>query len=500
MLARRINHFGHQGVNPFIKSIWIFYTLFMVACSGILMVICVLIVLNNDHSLSGSLFLILPIMLFFPIPIILELYCYQATKYLNQGEQYELPESLRTLTLKIQTLGWISLGIPLLLFAPVIIFAPVLFVASLSPIFSMILLSLLFFAIVFVTSFLNISFVNKWGNESELLWLLAVCVEKNIPLATELDTYSYTLSGKYRDKIQQFSSLLHSGYSLTEALSSIPGLVSQSVIVAVQIGEKSNSLGIALRDAAVQTTKKLKILSDRANTTSLILYLTIVVTIQCLIASFIMYWIIPKFKKIFLDFGVELPPMTLTLIDVSDFILYYFYLFLPLFSIPLITLAVLYFGNYYGWYNLRIPFITGWFPRLNTPHCLRQIAQSISVQDSPQVALESVSKFHLWADVRQRAHSVNTQINQGENAWEALCQNKVITNAEAALCIAGEKMGNLPYLLRTLADTIELRRARKLRFFMELSKPILISLLGLVVGFFVIALFMPLIQMLNDLS
>jgi len=472
----------------------------MIACSGILLLSCILIAMNNDHSLAGSLFLILPIIIFFPIPLILEFFCFQATTHLNKGDQFDLPESLQTLTLKIQTLGWISLGIPLLLFAPVIIFAPVMVVASLSVAFSLLLFTILIVVFVIIASLLKISFVNKRANEAELLWLLAVCVEKNIPLAPELDAYSFTLSAKYRDKIQQLSSLLHSGFSLSEALSTIPGLIPQSVIVAANIGEKSNSLGIALRDAAVQTTKDLKTLSDRSNITSFILYLTVVISIQFLIAGFIMYWIIPKFKKIFLDFGVELPPMTLTLIEVSDFIIYYFYLFLPLFSIPLITLVLLFIGNYYGWYNLRIPFLTGWFPRLSTPQCLRQIAQSISVQQTPQLALESVSKFHLWADVRKQAHSINRRINQGENAWDALYENKAITRAEAALCRSAERMGNIPYILRTLADTIEFRRARQFRFLSELFKPILISLLGIIVGFFVIALFLPLIKLINDLS
>lgn len=500
MLARRINHFGHQGVNPLVKSIWMLFTLFMTVSSAILLISCILIAINTDQSLTKSLFLILPVIIFFPIPIILEYYCYQATRQLNQGDEFDLPESLRTLTLKIQALGWISLGIPLLIFAPVIIFAPVMIIASLSILFSWVLLGKLLLVYVIVASIFKIRYVNKRANESELLWLLAVCVEKNIPLATELDTYSYTLSGKYRDQIQQLSSLLHSGFSITEALSSVPGLVPQTVIVSARIGEKSNCLGIALRDAAVQTTKKLKTSSDRSNLVNLIPYLTVVVSIQFLIAGFIMYWIIPKFKKIFYDFYVELPPTTMALIDVSSFIMDYFYLFLPLFSFPLIILSMLYIGCYYGWYNLRIPFLTGWFPRLNTPQCLRQIAQSISVQQSPQIALDSVSDLHLWADVRQQAHKTNTQIKQGEIVWDALAKNKVITSAEAGLCSAAERMGNLPYILRTLADTIELRRARKLRFLSEIFKPIAISILGLLVGFFVVALFMPLIKLVNDLS
>lgn len=499
LLARRIKDYGHHGVNPLIKSFWLFFTMIMIFISLAFLACYFLLVITHHNSIIESLFLILPIIIFFPIPIILEILCYRVASTLNKGDEYGLPESLRNLTQKIQAMGWISLGTPLMLFVPVLIFAPVTIAASLSIVASLVLLAILLLAFTIIASFLRIAFVNKKANESELLWLLTVCIEKNIPLATELDTYSNTLSGKHRDKIQQLSSFLYSGLSLTEALSATSGLVPQSTIVAASIGEKSNSLGIALRDAAVQTTKNLKHLSERSNLANLILYLSIVVSIQFLITSFIMYWIIPKLKKIFLDFGIELPPLTLSLMDTSDFIITYFYLFLPLCSLPFSLLFLMYFGKYYGWFNLRVPFITEWFPRLNTPHCLRQIAQSISVEASPLVALETVSEFHRWPDVRARTHLINNQINQGENIWISLSQNKVITSAEASLCGSAERMGNLPYVLRTLADTIEQRRARKLRYLVEIIKPALISLLGIFVGLFVIAIFMPLIKLLRDL-
>ncbi|QDU06810.1 type II secretion system F family protein [Gimesia aquarii] len=499
LLARRIKDYGHQAVNPLIKSFWLLFTMIMIFISSAFLICYLFLVITHHHSILGSLFLILPVILFFPIPIILEINCYRAASALNKGSEHVLPESLRNLTQKIQALGWISLGTPLILFVPVLIFAPVAIAASLSIVISFVLFAILFLGFTIIASLLRIAFVNKKANESELLWLLTVCVEKNIPLATELDTYSKTLSGKYREKIQQLSSFLHSGFSLTEALSATPGLVPQSTIVAARIGEKSNSLGIALRDAAVQTMKNLKQLSDRSNIANLILYLSIVVSIQFLITGFIMYWIIPKFKKIFLDFGIELPSLTLSLMDTSDFVISYFYLLLPFCSLPFIMLFLMYFGNYYGWFNLRIPFITEWFPRLNTPHCLRQIAQSVSVEAHPLLALETVSEFHRWSDVRVRTHLINNQINQGENIWVALRQNKVINSAEASLCATAEKMGNLPYVLRTLADTIEQRRARKLRYLTEIIKPVLISLLGIFVGLFVIAIFMPLIKILRDL-
>ncbi len=458
----------------------------MMICSVLLLFGCCIFVLTQQQTMIGVLALALPVILFLFGTIYLEILCYKAASALNQGDEYDLPESLRNQTLQLQFSGWILLGLPLLLLLFVVIM-PIGFV-------------LVLLAFVTIGSILNFISVNKRADESELLWLLAVCVEKDIPIPAELDTYSKTLSRKYRKKVQHLSSLLHSGASLSEALSATPRVLPQSAIIATRIGEESNSLGVALRDAAIQNTKYLKNETDKSSLPNLLLYLAFVVSIQFLIVSFIMYYIIPKFKKIFLDFGVELPPMTLALTNTSDYVMNHFYLFSPLFSLPFLAVGLIYFGNYYGWYNLRMSFITGWFPRLNTPQCLRQIAQSILVDKPPQIALNSVSNFHLWTDVRVRTKSINNRVNQGENIWDSLQKGKVITSAEASLCAAAERMGNLPCVLRNLADTIEQRRARRLRYFSEILKPILICLLGILVGFIVIALFLPLIKLINGFS
>ena len=461
----------------------------MLGCSVILIVSSFLAISTSQYFGSGAFLLSIPITLLFSVSIYLEYLCYLSASALNKGDEYDIPESLRNQLHKTRVLGWIVLGLPLLLFAPALLFAASVFLSF----------AMVFLIIANIGSVLNIMSTSKRANESELLWLLALCVEKNIPIAEELDTYSLTLKRKYRERIQLLSSRLYSGESLSDALSTTPGLVPQSAIVAVRIGEESNSLGIALRDAAVQSTKKLRNLTDQSNLSIIFLYLTFVVSVQFLIVGFIMYWIIPKFKMIFSDFGTELPSITRGLMQASDFIITYFYLFLPLFSLPIIALVLMQAGNYYGWFNLRIPFFTEWFPRLNTPHCLRQIAQSISVHKPPQIALESISTFHLWADVRMRTQSMNERIKQGENIWESLQNAKVINKTEAALCSTAERMDNLPYVLRTLAESIEVRRARKLRVLSEFLKPIIISFLAILVGYFVIALYMPLVKLIYDL-
>lgn len=455
----------------------------MMFCGVGLVCISILVVLFNQQSSLGALFLILPSLILYFVSIYQEYQCFRAASTLNQGDDYHLPEPLQMKIQSIRILGWILLGLPLLVFLPIFVsFLPLLL------------------ACILLSSIFNIFSLNNRANESELLWLLTVCVEKNIPLGPEVDAYAETRPRKYRAKLELLSSRLYSGVSLSTALSETPGLVPQSAIVSIRIGEESNTLSLALRDAAVRTSKFLKNESGNSSGTYLVVYVTVVGTILFTIAGFIMFWIIPKFKKIFLDFDTALPPMTLSVINLSEFIIANFFLFLPIFSVPFTLLILIHIGNYYGWSNLRVPFFTTWFPRLNTPDCLRQIAQSISAQQQPQLALNSASRYHLWADVRMRSEFVQTSVIQGENLWTSLQNAKFISSSEAALCDTAERVGNLPEVLRALAFSIEQRRTRKLKVLADLLKPVIVCSLGVVVGLFVIALFVPMIQLIFDLS
>ncbi|QDU53521.1 Type II secretion system protein F [Gimesia panareensis] len=496
MLSWRIQDFGHQGVNPLIQFCWKAFTLFMLAGGVIFLLFQVMAVVTNQISLFGAALAGIPNILVYCFTIYLEWQCFQLLRSLNLGDDYSLSIALQNRIHLIRIGGGILLGLPLLIFVSVIIYIVPLFLLQFASFLLVFVIPLFILVLIFICCLMNVLALNKRSRETELLWLITFCVEKNIPLATEIDRYSKTMSGRYRDRLLDFSSRLHSGDSLSEALASGPKLVPRSAIVSVSIGEETQNLGIALRDAAVRATKKLHNTSDKSNFANLILYLTIISSLQLMITGFIMYFIVPKFKKIFHDFGIDLPPITRSLIDASDLLASYFYLFFPIFSLPMMILGILYFGNYFGWSNLRIPFITGWFPRLNTPHYLRQIAQAVVVERPPLIALDSVGDYHLWADVREQAQSAAIQVRQGQNFWESLKEADVISSTEAGLCSTAEKLGNLPYVLRTLADTIEQRSIRRMRYFTEICKPILICILAVLVGYTVLALFMPLIQLL----
>ena len=116
---------------------------------------------------------------------------------------------------------------------------------------------------------------------------------------------------------------IESGSTLSEAMGKQPKAFDNLYVNMVKAGEAGGALEIILQRLA---EFKERSQSLKRKVQGAMIYPVAVITVATGIVGFIMYWIIPKFKKIFQDFGIELPGITIALIAVSDWVVDYFYL------------------------------------------------------------------------------------------------------------------------------------------------------------------------------
>eukprot|EP00475_Leptophrys_vorax_P020436 TRINITY_DN27963_c1_g1_i5.p1 TRINITY_DN27963_c1_g1~~TRINITY_DN27963_c1_g1_i5.p1 ORF type:complete len:360 (-),score=18.51 TRINITY_DN27963_c1_g1_i5:57-1136(-) len=116
---------------------------------------------------------------------------------------------------------------------------------------------------------------------------------------------------------------VESGSTLSEAMSKQPKAFDNLYVNMVKAGEAGGALEVILQRLA---EFKERAESLKRKVKGAMIYPCAVITVATLIVGFIMYYIIPKFKKIFDDFGTELPGMTKTLIGFSDMVVNYWYL------------------------------------------------------------------------------------------------------------------------------------------------------------------------------
>jgi type IV pilus assembly protein PilC len=294
---------------------------------------------------------------------------------------------------------------------------------------------------------------------------------------------------------------IESGNTLSEAMAKQPKAFDNLYVNMVKAGEAGGALEVILQRLA---EFKEKSQSLKRKIVGAMIYPAAVITVAVGIVSFIMIFIIPKFKKIFEDFGTDLPAMTQILIDMSDWMLNYWYMmFITPIGIWLFVKIVK--KNKTGafvvdWISLRIPLI-GKILHMGVIARVTRTLGTLIASGVPILEGLIISRDTAGNHVFVRAFdNIYAAIREGETIAVPLKEAKIVDDLVVNMVDVGEETGALDDMLYKVADVYDEEVEVRVESLVSLLEPIMVVVLGLIVGFIVIALFLPLIKLLNDLS
>jgi type II secretory pathway component PulF len=148
----------------------------------------------------------------------------------------------------------------------------------------------------------------------------------------------------------------------------------------------------------------------------------------------------------------------------------------------------------------RLSWLGRYFPRLRAPDMLRCLAVVIQAGRPVSSAIASLVAHHPDSSIRRNLSFVQTDVLAGGDVWVSLADNKLVRRAESAILASAQRAGNLPWALRNTADGIERKIRHRFQVVLEFFRPALMLALGSIVGLIVVALFMPLIKLINDFA
>jgi type IV pilus assembly protein PilC len=219
------------------------------------------------------------------------------------------------------------------------------------------------------------------------------------------------------------------------------------------------------------------------------------------VLTFTMYFIIPKFKAIFDGFNIELPEITLALIRSADFAVEYFYLVIPAIMALLLAMGTAGFeltGLLSG--SSTTPrFLFRWLPRLRMPTLLRCLSLSVDGARSLHDTLILLLTRHPNPAMRVRLAAVEESVAQGQACWESFHAAGLLRRRDVNLLESAERVGNLSWALRGVADSMERRTEQRARLIAECVRPLGMLVVGTIVGFFVIGMFIPVVKVILEL-
>jgi type IV pilus assembly protein PilC len=270
----------------------------------------------------------------------------------------------------------------------------------------------------------------------------------------------------------------------------------------VRAGEAGGVLDrILLRVAAFRE----KAAEIRSKIVGAMIYPAVVAFVAVAVVSAVIVWVIPKFKDIFESFDAELPGMTRTLLDLSGFAVAYWYL---VFGLPLALLVLHGFllrrsqGYRYRIHRLllRLPLFGGVLSKSLIAAFARTFGTLVEAGVPHLDALSIVRDASGNEVLIEGVEHIRRTVREGEGIARPMGESRVFDDLVVNMVDVGEATGELDRMLLQVADAYEVAVDRRIEALFKLVEPALLILMAGVVGFIVVALFMPLMTIMGQLG
>lgn len=337
--------------------------------------------------------------------------------------------------------------------------------------------------------------------QSSLLMVLATGISDAPTLMAGLKSLAEESGQPWGGRVLQLRTLLSAGHSLTDSLKSVEGLLPEQSQMAIQIAEDTGALKQILAEEAQRLmhidTPGGGVQPQLPETIAWLLALT---GVGLSIIGFLMIFIVPKLKAIFYGFGMELPDSTVALFAVSETVFEYWYLIVfPIVSLAGAGLWVLTKSHLRFLSTGHVPLLQH-FPRYWTPSILRLLSVVAAAQRSLADGVHRIQVQLPPGKTALRLSAVRQQLNAGEECWTALHMQGFLKRQESEFLKSAVRTRHLDWGLLHLSRTLERRQKRLSELCVSFLQPVAVICAGCVVGFVVIATFMPLVKMIQDLS
>jgi len=288
------------------------------------------------------------------------------------------------------------------------------------------------------------------------------------------------------------------GATLSSALGKHPRVFDSLFVNLVRAGEAGGILDGILRRLAtyLESSEALKSKVKGALT-----YPVVILSIAGLVVLALIMFVLPQFKSIFESMNVELPFITQFLLNLSDVLISYWMVIIP--SLGLVPWAIMEFfktekgAKIYDTNILKMPAIGNMMRKMAVARFTRTLGTMISSGVPILQALEVTAATAGNVVIKEAVDNTRTSIREGESIAEPLRTSNVFPPMVVQMIAVGEETGELDQMLMKIADFYEVEVDNAVKGLTSIIEPIVIVFMGLVIGGIVLAVFMPMLTLVN---
>ncbi len=349
---------------------------------------------------------------------------------------------------------------------------------------------------------LEIEIPTPFGRVSDRDWSLlcrqlSVMVGAGVGVVEAIQLLAEQITNKkLKRALLDVAKLVEEGSSLTAALRRYSNIFTEFIINLVEVGEETGELDLVLRRAA-EYYEKMAFIKGKVKSASF--YPATVMVIATLIVTFILVYVVPKFQEIYTSLGGTLPAPTRMLISISLSLKEN----LP-FVVGLIIVFAIIFSFFYKQnaafrfvvheFVMKIPKIGTIIKKASVARFARTMATLFSSGVPIERALEISSRVVGLLPIGKAITKAMNDVLSGKALWVSLERTNIFPRIVIAMVKVGEESGQIDDMLNSIANFYEEEVDRDIEGLISVIEPMLIVVLGVIIGAILVALYLPIFE------
>jgi len=330
----------------------------------------------------------------------------------------------------------------------------------------------------------------------------SVMIDAGLPITQCLEILASQQENKFFQRILYgVREDVEAGANLSDALRKAPKVFDDLYCNLVSAGEAGGILDTILQRLSVYIEKNVKL---KAAVKSALIYPVVVVVVAILIVALIMWKVIPTFASLFAGLGARLPMPTRVVIAISNFLGSWWWVIGITIAALVISIRT-YYATPGGKYNidkimLKLPVLGIVLKKIAVARFCRTLGTLVSSGVPILEGLDITAKTSGNAVVEEAIMKTRKSVEEGKTIVEPLAATGLFPGMVTQMIGVGESTGALDAMLSKIADFYEDEVDEAVANLMSLLEPVIIVFLGTTIGGIVIAMYMPLFTLIQQIQ
>jgi general secretion pathway protein F len=330
---------------------------------------------------------------------------------------------------------------------------------------------------------------------------LLVLLKAGLPLVESIETLAEReRRNEFRALLDRVAAILRQGNTLSSAMQQFPQAFPALYVATVQASEKTSDLAPALaRYVAYQN----QIEAIRKRLINASIYPALLLSVGGLVSLFLLVYVVPRFSRIYEERSIDLPVFSKILLAWGQMVEGHGALVMGAFVCLLIGCA---YALRQAQVKARIENLLWKLPAIGERLKLYQLARFYRTigmllrGGTPLLAALQMSSELLHPLLRQRLAAASRSVSEGRPVSESMEANGLTTTIALRMLAVGEKGGNMGEMMERIAEFHDEEISRWIDWFTRLFEPLLMALIGLVIGAIVVLMYMPIFELAGSLQ